>query len=230
MKIEPKDSRELRFLPDSVEIRMEDGDEKKPKIRGYAAKFDTESSNLGSENRQFYETIAPGAFDDVLNDDVRALFNHDPSMVLARSKNGKGSLQIGTDETGLWYEFEAPDTQVGRDLVASIERGDIDQSSFGFIVGEDGQKWEETRDGDGPTIFKRTITKIRSLLDVSPVTYPAYPDATVALRSLEKAIEEKPEPEERDDEPATQEQLETLQSHWQRRLGFIDKTAETKTN
>jgi len=89
---------------------------------------------MGSDQYKVREIILPGAFDDVLNDDVRALFNHDSSMILARSKNGEGTLQIGVDETGLYYEFEPPDTQVGRDLMTSIQRGDVDQSSFGFMI------------------------------------------------------------------------------------------------
>jgi uncharacterized protein len=186
MKTTTIPNRESRFLAASVEIRAADDTESRPMVRGYAAKFNTESENLGSSDYQFREMILPGAFDDVMNDDVRALFNHESSAILARSKNGEGSLRIGTDETGLWYEFEAPDTQVGRDLVTSLKRGDVDQSSFSFTVSDDGQKWSEQKDGNGPTRIMRTISKVSRLFDVSPVTYPAYPDATVALRSLEQ--------------------------------------------
>jgi len=186
MKPDNLPERESRFLAASVELRAAAESDSAPKVRGYAAKFDSLSENLGSEKYQFREIIKPGAFDDVLGDDVRALFNHESSAILARSKNGEGSLRIGTDDVGLWYEFEAPDTQVGRDLVTSLKRGDVDQSSFSFTVSEDGQNWRETKDGDGPTIITRTITKIKRLFDVSPVTYPAYPDATVALRSLQE--------------------------------------------
>lgn len=209
-------ARESRFLTASVEFRAAAEESQSSKVFGYAAKFDTRSSNLGSSDYQFFEIIQPGAFDDVLNDDVRALFNHDSNAILARSKNGEGSLKIGVDAVGLWYEFEAPDTQVGRDLVTSLKRGDVDQSSFSFTVSRDGQKWEETKDGDGPTIFTRTISKVSALFDVSPVTYPAYPDATVALRSLEEFRKEL-EP------PAPQENH--FNAHWQRALDLIDKTA-----
>ena len=223
MKPKPITSeRESRFLSASVELRKAENDESDAinRVFGYAAKFNLESENLGNDEYQFREIILPGAFDDVLNDDVRALVNHDSSLILARSKNGEGSLRIGVDGVGLWYEFEAPDTQVGRDLVTSIKRGDIDQSSFSFKVGKDGQKWEETKDGDGPTIIKRTITKVARLFDVSPVTYPAYPDATVALRSLTEFQESLiPEPTEN----------HSL-SHWQRRMGIIDKPASNQTH
>jgi HK97 family phage prohead protease len=139
-------------------------------------------------------------------------------MILARSKNGEGSLRIGVDDVGLFYEFETPDTQVGRDLATSIKRGDVDQSSFQFQVNEEGQTWEEIKVGDGPTILKRTITKIARLLDVSPVTFPAYPDASVAIRSLQEFQEaRKPEPTE-----------ENSLSHWQRRMGLIEKPASNQ--
>lgn len=217
-------------MPQSVELRMEgEGEEKRPIVWGYAAKFNTESENLGSERHQFREVIAPGAFDEVLQDDVRALFNHDPSMVLARSKGGNGTLRLSVDEIGLRYEFEAPDTQLGRDLVTSLRRGDVDQSSFGFIVAEDGQTWEERQDGEGPRFLKRTITKVRQLLDVSPVTYPAYPDATVALRSFRKfqdeqrSHEDAPESVDAGGDAPTEDH--TI-DHWQRKIALLDKTAD----
>jgi HK97 family phage prohead protease len=186
--------RESRFLSASVEFRAAAEPDASPVVRGYAAKFDSRSENLGSADHQFYEVLDRGAFDDVLKDDVRALFNHESSAILARSKNGEGTLKIGTDDVGLWYEFIPPDTQVGRDLVTSLQRGDVDQSSFSFTVSPEGQRWEEKRNGDGPMVATRTITKVSRLYDVSPVTYPAYPDATVALRSLEKfRMEQEPE-------------------------------------
>ena len=209
-------NKESRFLPSSIELRGE-SDTEKSKVFGYAAKFKTRSENLGSSDYQFFEIIEPGAFDDVLLDDVRALFNHDASAILARSKGGIGSLSLGVDATGLWYEFEAPDTQAGRDLMTSLKRGDVDQSSFSFTVNKDGQKWEETRDGEGPQVFTRTITKVSRLYDVSPVTYPAYPDATVALRSLEDfKLEAQP--------PAPIDQTISIR-HWQRRADSLSKPA-----
>lgn len=183
---------ERRFHTGAVELRATEG--KGNTVRGYAAVFGKRSSNLGSNNYQFYEIIQPGAFDDVLKDDVRALFNHDANLILARSKGGKGTLTIGADETGLWYEFAPPDTNAGRDLAESLKRGDVDQSSFAFSLTKDGQIWEEKTEGDRSVVV-RTIKKVARLYDVSPVTYPAYPDASVALRSLEEFRQEsKPAP------------------------------------
>lgn len=195
---------ERRFTTSALELRnLGEIDEQTgepqgaPVISGYAAKFNRASENLGSADYQFIEIIEPGAFDGVLNDDVRALFNHDPNAILARSKDGQGTLKLEVDEIGLRYEFEAPDTQAGRDLVTSMRRGDIDGSSFGFTVAKGGDKWESRRDGEGPEINVRTITKIARLGDVSPVTYPAYPDTSAAVRSLQevKKTQEPPAPE-----------------------------------
>ena len=206
--------RESRFLSAQIELRAAAEGEEPKKVFGYAAKFNSRSENLGGQSYQFYEIIEPGAFDDVLLDDVRALLNHESSAILARSKNGIGSLSLGVDATGLWYEFDAPDTQIGRDLLTSLKRGDIDQSSFSFSVGKNGDKWESTQDGDGPTVHQRTIKKVSRLYDVSPVTYPAYPDATVALRSLEEFRKEPEAPE------PTEENSVSL---WERRFAFISK-------
>lgn len=204
---------ERRYNPGAVEIRT--GKEGEPvKVRGYAAVFGKRSSNLGFGDFSFFEVIERGAFDGVLKDDVRALFNHDPNLILARSKAGEGTLAMGTDDTGLWYEFETPDTNAGRDLMVSLKRGDVDQSSFAFSVGKDGQVWEEKRDGDKVTVL-RTIRKVERLHDVSPVTYPAYPDATVALRSLEEfrgATAPTPAPEPAPTYP--------VRSQWAARLGI----------
>lgn len=216
-------ARENRRLTHPIELRAADSEATAKTVFGYAAKFDTMSNNLGSENVQFFEIIKPGAFDDVLNDDVRALFNHEPDLILARSKAGQGTLKIGVDAVGLWYEFEAPDTQAGRDLLVSLERGDIDQSSFSFTVSKDGQSWEQKQDGDGPVIYTRTITKVSRLYDVSPVTYPAYEETEVDSRSIAetaKEFEAQPEPGT-PEPPAPDHSL----SHWQRRMGLLDKTA-----
>jgi len=173
--------KEIRaFTLDSVEIE-DRAEGKAPLIRGHAAVFDKLSENLGG----FREKIAPGAFSDVLTNDVRALVNHDPSQILGRTTSE--TLRIKQDETGLQYEVDVPDTQAGRDLIVSMKRGDINQSSFGFTVGKD--SW--TEDSNGFPI--RTIEKVDRLLDVSPVTYPAYPDATVGLRNLETFKKEKKE-------------------------------------
>lgn len=168
---------ERRFFdtgPLAIEMRGE-GDAKTPCIRGYAALFNSLSLNLGG----FREQLLPGAFDGVLEDDVRALYNHDANQVLGRTK--ASTLKIGVDSRGLWYEIDVPDTTAARDLMVSIKRGDVSQSSFGFSVAPGGADWSE--DDTLGTI--RSIAKVGKLYDVSPVTYPAYPDTEAACRSLE---------------------------------------------
>jgi HK97 family phage prohead protease len=221
----PANTTERRFLCQGLELRAADGNSDSRTVRGYAAVFGKRSENLGSEDYQFFEVLESTAFDDVLGDDVRALFNHDPSQILARSKDGNGTLRIGTDATGLWYEFDAPQTRAGDDLLESIRRGDVDQSSFGFSVSRDGQKWEETGTPDGKTVVQRTISRVKRLFDVSPVTYPAYPDATVALRSLDEFRKENaPEPEPLPPEKPTSEE------RWHPLIGRYQTEATTETN
>ena len=165
--------RERRYHSGAIEVRKEND---RPVIAGLAAVFDKRSQNLGG----FVEVIARGAFDDVLEEATRALFNHDNNIVLGRRDKGTLSLSI-TDE-GLAYEATPPDTPTIRDLVLTpIEEGYIDQSSFQFRIAPGGASWEE--DDDGAMV--RTVTKVGRLYDVSPVTLPAYTDTSVAIRSLE---------------------------------------------
>lgn len=167
------------------EIRVERSEDKPPKVIGHAAVFNELSEDLGG----FREQILPGAFKEAIkNDDVRALFNHNPDLILARNKSN--TLSLKEDKTGLAIDFEPPDTQAGRDLLVTLERGDVNQMSFGFSVRPDGQSWEE--DDEGQTI--RTLTNIR-LFDVSPVVYPAYPQTDVAKRELRAFLDSKPEPD-----------------------------------
>ena len=147
------------------------------KIAGHAAVFNSLSEELWG----FRERIAPGAFAPALGkSDIRALLNHDPNFVLGRTKNG--TLRVREDETGLAVEIDPPETRWADDLLISIGRGDISQMSFAFRVGE--ESWE-TVDG----IDIRTILSFDEIFDVSPVTYPAYPETDVSLRDgLDAAI------------------------------------------
>ena len=149
---------------------------KGPKIVGHAAVFNKLSADLGG----WREQIAPGAFAEAIkNDDIRALWNHDAAIVLGR--NTAGTLRLSEDKKGLAIEIDPPDTQAARDLMVSMERGDVDQMSFGFWVKPGGQSWGE--DADGQAI--RTLTDV-GLFDVSPVTFPAYPQTDVAIRELRR--------------------------------------------
>jgi HK97 family phage prohead protease len=154
------------------------------KISGHAAKFDVLSEDLGG----FRERIAPGSFAKTIQSaDVRALFNHDANFVLGRNK--AGTLRLSEDSAGLAIEIDAPTTALINDLVlAPMQRGDINQMSFGFRTLQD--KWAKL-DGE----WVRTLLEVE-LFDVSPVTYPAYPQTDVAVRSLEEAIKAAAPPDE----------------------------------
>lgn len=153
----------------------EPGSPTEGRVSGYAALFGSLSEDLGG----FTELIAPGAFQNaLLTSDVRALFNHDPNYVLGRVRSG--TLQVAEDARGLRIEASPPDVQWARDLTVSIRRGDVDQMSFGFRVAPGGDEWVYSDEA-----VTRTITRVQDLLDVSVVTYPAYPDTTAAVRSLE---------------------------------------------
>lgn len=183
-----------------IEIRNAQGVVKRAaddsrRVEGRAVVFDSWSEDLGG----FREKIARGALDGVIErSDVFALMDHRRDRgILARCKRGdQVSLRLNVTDEGLDYEFEAPETALGNELLSCLERGEIDGSSFAFTVLED--NWE--RNGD---TYERTITKIDELYDVSPVYSPAYSQTTCDLRGLdalkaeERAAEERRIAEER---------------------------------
>jgi len=163
---------EIRNLLEPVEVHSEGN---RLVATGYAARYDALSQNLGG----FVERVAPTAFRKTLKQtDVRALFNHKPDFLLGTSS--AGTLRLSNESDGLAYEIDLPDTTVGRDVAVLLERGDITGSSFGFRTIAD--SWEKS--GDGFPV--RTLKEV-ALRDVGPVTFPAYPDASSALRSLAEA-------------------------------------------
>lgn len=149
-----------------------EGEDPAPVIAGHAALFDTLSEDLGG----FREKIAPGAFSKALGGDVRALFNHDPNFVLGRTR--AKTLRLAEDSRGLTFEIDPPDTSAAQGILESIRRGDVSQMSFAFRTVSD--VWEDNADGESI----RTLVEVE-LFDVSPVTFPAYRETDVAVRSLE---------------------------------------------
>jgi uncharacterized protein len=144
------------------------------KIVGYAAVFDKPSEDMG-----FIEYVRKGAFlGAIVTSDARALFNHDTDT-LPLGRQSAGTLLLKEDEAGLYYEITPPDTQGARDLMTSIDRGDIKEASYGFTVDVD--EWDYST--DTPT---RTIIKIREIYDISPVVFAAFNDTSVALRKMEE--------------------------------------------
>ena len=189
----------------NIETRTEKREDGSTTITGHAAVFNKLSSDLGG----FREIIAPNAFESVLSDDVRALINHDPNLLLARTTSG--TLNLEQTNEGLQYSFDVPDTTYGRDLIISMERKDITQSSFAFTIEDD--SWETTEDGE-----IRTINKVKQLYDVSPVTYPAYPsadDLTLAKRSL--ALHKEKEENKKQEKDLVQRSLVALKIELKKR-------------
>jgi len=157
-----------------VELRAEmSGDT----LRGHASVFG-QMARVGGG----WENVGSSAFDAVLADpetDVRALRDHNASMLLGRQS--VGTLRLSVDSEGLPFEVDLPNTSYANDLRELVERGDLDGASFGFIPGED----ELSRAPDGRQL--RTHTSVKALIDVSAVTFPAYDGAGVALRHYEFA-------------------------------------------
>lgn len=153
------------------------------RLEGYAAVFYRESDKATEYELWpgLIERVMPGAFDRALRErqDVRALFNHDASAVLGRT--GPGTLRLNVDDVGLRYEIDLPDTQAGRDVATSVERGDVTGSSFSFAP--HAVTWK-----DMPDMTIRELTDV-DLYDVSPVTFPAYEGTSVAARS-ESGVDE----------------------------------------
>lgn len=161
--------------------QIENFDEESRTIQGYALKFDSESQYMG-----FYEKIDRSAVDEELikSSDIFALLNHDTDKVLARNRYGQdsASLKLELREDGLYYEFEAPHTQYGDELIEHLKRGEIFASSFAFSLPVDSTGDVRTRDENG--VLHRTITKIEKLYDVSPVFEPAYLATSCTKRTL----------------------------------------------
>lgn len=159
--------RQLRTAESSFETR-EDGDDLI--IEGYFAVFnsDYEITDMMSES------IAPGAFSETLGNDIRALTNHDTSLVLGR--NRAGTLELKEDSHGLWGRIKInPNDQDAMNTYERVKRGDVNQCSIGFGIQD-----EETEFFDGGRIHW-TIRKI-NLFEVSVCTFPAYAETSVSAR------------------------------------------------
>lgn len=155
----------------AVELRSEIAGNK---LTGYASVFG-QYADFGS----YLETLAPTAFDGVLADpatDVRSYYQHDSSRLLGRQ--GSGTLRLSTDTTGLHFELDIPDTTDGRDLRELVTRGDLTGMSFGFVAGQ--EDWGHVPDGRE----LRTHVSVARLVEVSPVSRPAYSGTSIQLRSL----------------------------------------------
>ena len=143
-------------------------------VSGYGSVFNSQSEDLG-----FIETIDPNAITEetIKRSDVFATLNHDTDKILARCKYGSGSLELKCDDKGLYYRFDAPNTDLGDELLEYLNRGEIDSSSFAFTV-----KRDEWKNGDDGKHYRR-ILEIDQIFDISPVFCAAYPEAICQKRN-----------------------------------------------
>lgn len=166
---------ERRITTGDVEIRKSESG--KDMIRGYAFKFDV-VYDMG----WFTEEISRSVEKNMDRADVRVLQDHVSHLIMGRTK--AGTARVGIDNIGGWYEADLPDSPNGHNLRVAVERGDIDQSSWGFMVRRTaetmGDRWEKRNGKD-----HRIIEDVSVWLDASAVTFPANPDTSVAKRSLE---------------------------------------------
>lgn len=155
--------------------------EEKRTIEGYALVFNSPSEDLGG----FTEIIERSAIDEdtIKRSDIFVKLNHNDDKILARSKKGKGNLELILDSKGLFYRFEAPHTPSGEECLEQVRNGVIDSSSFCFTLPKDGKgdKWERK----GGKVY-RYIVKIDKLYDVSPVYTPAYEATTCSKRCMDE--------------------------------------------
>ena len=158
-------------------------------ISGYAIVWNVESRVLASWDGSFIETIERGAVTDELiaASDVTALFNHERGQLLARSVNGEGTLKLAIDDTGLRFEFEAPNTTLGNDVLELVKRGDLRGCSFAFTANE--EDIEYYRRGEQRY---RIVRKLSGIYDVSVVVDPAYTQTSVDARSFDTPVLEEP--------------------------------------
>lgn len=167
-----RDTRQIRTLQTELKARTET-DSPDKYIEGYFAVFNKETELWPGA----FEEIAPEAFDGTLLDDVRALINHDTTLVLGRTKSN--TLELKVDNVGLWGRIKInPNDTDAMNLYERVARGDVDQCSFGFDILDEEPDWRD----DGTV--KWTIKEVR-LFEVSPCTFPAYEQTGIQARKAE---------------------------------------------
>lgn len=169
--MEDRSMRQVRMIPSDFQTRDENGD---LAIEGYFAVFNSDY-NIAPD---MSESVAPGAFTDTLSGDIRALVNHDTTLVLGRTK--AGTLRLKEDERGLWGHVTVnPNDRAAMDLYERVKRGDVDGCSFGFDILDEETEFRE----DGSIHW--TINKVK-LYEVSCCTFPAYEDTNISAREKQR--------------------------------------------
>ncbi len=165
---------------EGIEVR-EGQDGQPPRLGGYAAVFNQETIIEGRDGVRWREKIAPSAFTDAIGrDDVIAAVNHDSKMVLGRSR--KGTLTLTSDAHGLRYDVTLPNTTLAKDTVENVRNGNLSGSSFRFTTGK-GDIRVVKESGRSADDLPLIVVERVKLIDVGPVTFPAYEGTTVSMRS-----------------------------------------------
>ena len=190
-----KEIRNLNLQDENTQLRALEETDGKRFITGYAAVFESRSSVIvepvNGKKIAFYEFMERGSFDGVMEDNVKALVNHNKERLLGRTSSGTLTLTI--DERGLHFRLDVPNTTEGNDLWEMIKRGDYEGCSFAFVPAE--QRWER-----GEELPHRYIERVAKLVDISIVTDPAYSETNVDIDYAQRSIDELDKDEEiRDD-------------------------------
>ncbi len=180
-----KENRMLDASEKGYQVRSYTEEGGKRYVSGYAAIFNSRSRMIvepqDGQRIAFYEYISEGAFEEADRSNVIATINHNPERMLARTSSG--TLELSTDETGLYFRLLVPNTTEGNDLWEMVQRGDFAECSFAFIARDD--SWH--KDSDIPV---RTIESIAKLIDISIVTNGAYGATTVDAEYIQRNIAE----------------------------------------
>ncbi|MFD2829228.1 HK97 family phage prohead protease [Corticicoccus populi] len=170
-----------------TELRTIQNESEKKILEGYGLKFNSKSEPLSSNGVRFVETISPEAVKDInFEDDIRFLIDHDSQKIIARTV--ADTLKIEVDEIGVKFRAELNNTTYARDLYENIKSGLINQCSFSFELPETGG--DSVRYNKDEGIYERTIKRFKKIGEISAVTFPAYSDTSVSVRSIEQAEKE----------------------------------------
>lgn len=203
--VKNKDTVVNRILHTVTDLRVreaQEGEAASRTITGYAILFGVPSEPLYAyDDEEAREVIAPGAVTKELLDgcDIKMTMFHDRQLILARSKNGAGTLTYGVDDKGVYFEFESPNTVDGDKALELVRRGDISGCSFAFSTHyyDSAYVQRTVQRVDGKTIITYTVNVITGIYDFTLAADPAYPD-TNCEAEVRELIRELREPEQPD--------------------------------
>lgn len=225
-----KEQRDINFELCGLRVREAEGDKESRVIEGHPVVFGKRSVNLTpwSSRREIYEVMEPGSVTEELlkRSDIVLTAFHDNSFILGRSTNGKGTLSVGIDETGVWMRCELAKTARADEMLEAIKRGDVCGMSFAYTADiddtENGISYERTAEQgkDGREVWVRHVKNVTGIYDVTIAGHPAYKstDLSVAEReAIEAPCEEK--------KATAEEEIEAQQKRQQE----IDEAAKMKS-